>query len=267
MRRVLTLAAALLAVSALPAQAHDAVTAARLGAEVQAAMARAGVVPAAAVARVAGPRALRLAVMPIQVPGGVLPSNAQLTKAVADLNAVYATEPGARLSATAAIAQPFASTQEVTPDDSNGVLAKTVAAAAAHGVNLSGATPVFIVGFEDLSPSYGGPSLGALLLGTGWKSPAFWAHEIGHWMGLSHGRSPACPTPGSVVGCDEVSSFNEYGDFFDIMGSGTDRFGAFQLRVLNLYTPPDAAPGTAVATIARPGKPGPAALRIRAATR
>ena len=54
MRRVLSLAAALLAVSALPAQAHDAVTAARLGLEVQAALARAGVVPAAAVARLPG---------------------------------------------------------------------------------------------------------------------------------------------------------------------------------------------------------------------
>ena len=50
MRRVLSLAAALalLAVSALPAQAHDAATAARLGVEVQAALARAGVVPASA---------------------------------------------------------------------------------------------------------------------------------------------------------------------------------------------------------------------------
>ena len=53
------------------------------------------------------------------------------------------------------------------------------------------------------------------------------------------------------------------------MGSGADRFGLFQLRVLGLYTPPDAAGGAAgaVATVAPPGKPGPAGLRLRTASR
>jgi hypothetical protein len=37
--------------------------------------------------------------------------------------------------------------------------------------------------------------------------------------------------------------------------------------VLGLYAPPDAAPATAVATVAPPGKPGPAGLRIRTASR
>ena len=124
---------------------------------------------------------------------------------------------------------------------------------------------MFIAASESPSSSYGGPSLGALLFGPHWKLPSVWAHEIGHWQGLSHGRSPRCPTPGSIVGCDERDGVaEEYGDYFDIMGSGADRFGLFQLRVLGLYTPPEAAPRRrgrrrhrGAARQAGPGRPAP----------
>ncbi len=268
MRRVLTLAAALLAVSALPAEAHNPAVAAHLGVEVQAALAQAGVVPDSPVARLAGPRTLQLAVMPIQVGDAVMPTPEQLLQEVADLNATWAAATGGKLKATAVVAPVFKTTQALDPLDQNHVLAQTIAAAATAHVPMAGATPVFIGASEDLTSSWGGPTLGALLLGTGWKSTAFWAHEIGHWLGLSHGRSPACPTAGSVVGCSEQDFVaNEYGDFFDIMGSGVDRYGAFQLRVLGLQAPPEAAPGAAVATIAPPGLPGPQSLRIRTAAR
>jgi hypothetical protein len=235
----------------------------------QAALARAGIQPASPVARVSGPRTLKLAIMPIQLPGATLPTTAELTKAVADLNAIYAATTGGKLKATAVIAPAFASDGPLDPYDQNGILAKAIASAAAHGVSLGGATPVFIGASPDsgFTSSYGGPALGALLLGAHWKLPSVWAHEIGHWLGLSHGRSPACSTPGAVASCSE-SGANEYGDYFDIMGSGADRFGAFQLRVLGLLTPSDAAGAAgAVATIAPPGKPGPSALRIRTGNR
>ena len=176
---------------------------------------------------------------------------------------------GGKLKATAVIAPPYATTQELDPFDQNEVLAKAVAAAAAprRAVGRD-------AGLHRRSASAAAATAGRrwarCCSGQHWKLPSFWAHEIGHWLGLSHGRSPGCPTPGSVVGCDErVELANEYGDFFDIMGSGADRFGAFQLRVLGLQTPPDAAAGAvpAVATVAPPGKPGPGALRIRAASR
>ena len=58
MRRALSLAVALVAVSAVPAQAHDSLTAARLGAEVQIALRQAGIQPASpAVPRRLGPPA------------------------------------------------------------------------------------------------------------------------------------------------------------------------------------------------------------------
>ena len=246
MRRALSLAVALVAVSAVPAQAHDSLTAARLGAEVQIALRQAGVQPASpAVPRGFGPRTLKLAIMPIQLPGATLPTTAQLVDSVAQLNAIYAATTGGKLKATAVIAPVYTTTEtELFPFDQNNVLAKTIAAAVAHHVALSGATPVFIGASPDGLSSYGGPTLGALLLGQHWKMPSVWAHEIGHWQGLSHGRSPGCSVPGTVSSCSE-SSANEYGDYFDIMGSGADRFGAFQLRVLGLLAPPDAAAGAA----------------------
>ncbi len=271
MRRALSLAVALVAVSAVPAQAHDSLTAARLGAEVQVALRKAGIQPASPVlGRVSGRRTLRLAIMPIQLPGATLPTTAELTAAVANLNALYAGATGAKLKATAVIAPPYTTTATIDPYDGNRELEKTIASAVAHGVKLAGATPVFIAASDTPSSSYGGPALGALLFGPHWKMPSVWAHEIGHWQGLSHGRSPRCPTPGSIVGCDERDNIaNEYGDYFDIMGSGADRFGLYQLRVLGLYTPPEAAAGAAgaVATVAPPGQPGPAGLRLRAASR
>ena len=83
MRRALTLAVALVAASAVPAQAHDSLTAARLGAEVQVALRKAGVQPASPVAaRVFGPRTLRLAIMPILQAGAGArrPTPAELTE-------------------------------------------------------------------------------------------------------------------------------------------------------------------------------------------
>ena len=236
----------------------------------QIALRQAGIQPASpAVPRGFGPRTLKLAIMPIQLPGATLPTTAQLVDSVAQLNAIYAATTGGKLKATAVIAPVYTTTEtELFPFDQNNVLAKTIAAAVAHHVALSGATPVFIGASPDGLSSYGGPTLGALLLGQHWKMPSVWAHEIGHWQGLSHGRSPGCSVPGTVSSCSE-SSANEYGDYFDIMGSGADRFGAFQLRVLGLLAPPDAAAGAAgaVAIVAPPGKAGPTALRIRGASR
>lgn len=269
MRRLLPVAAVLLAVAAAPAQAHDSLTAARLGAEVQVALAHAGIQPASPAApRAAGPRVLKLVVMPIQitgVPDADMPSLAQLQGQVAALNAIYAANTGTGLRATAVYAPTYHANDVLDPYDSNGLLAKAIAAAVANGVKLGGATPVFIGASNAPQSSYGGPSLGALLLGPHWKMASVWAHEIGHWMGLSHGRSPGCATPGAVQTCSEVQGFDEYGDFFDIMGSGADRFGAFQLRVLGLQTTPDAPAVPTVSTIAPPGKPGPAGLRVRTA--
>ena len=101
---------------------------------------------------------------------------------------------------------------------------------------LSGATPVFIGGIarRGCDQATAGPTLGALLLGAALEDGRRCGRtRSGTGTGLSHGRSPGCSVPGTgAPAASERWGANEYGDYFDIMGSGADRFGAFQLRVL-----------------------------------
>jgi hypothetical protein len=128
--------------------------------------------------------------------------------------------------------------------------------AAARGVPVDGAVPIY-VGPGLRNPwqpggrhrSSGAVDVGVLMRSTQWRVTSAVVHEFLHALGLEHANAPACRRSVHVCRHGEFWRTSEYGDSFDIMGTGTEWIGAYGMAVLGLAPVTDAPPGEAVTSI------------------
>jgi hypothetical protein len=71
------------------------------------------------------------------------------------------------------------------------------------------------------------------------------AHELGHNFGLHHASSLACTEGGMRVSIGGSCTLSEYGDPFDVMGSGYRHFSAYQKGRLGWLEPANMVTATA----------------------
>jgi hypothetical protein len=219
---------------------------------------------------------LRLVVIPIEVKGRQPPSTARLRGMVARMSRWLARASNDRIRVEAAIA-PRATGGALTPrlrGEDTEAFAVLLERAAAQGVPVDGAIPIYVAPglrtYEPPSSNYrsgGRPNIGVIVRSNQWRDTNIVVHELGHALGLSHANLPACPRGVHVCRHGAHRRSAEYGDRFDIMGLGGDRFGAFGMVALGLARVTDAPPGRGTTAVPPPGNGDPVLLRLRAANR
>jgi hypothetical protein len=114
-------------------------------------------------------------------------------------------------------------------------------AAAADGKNLNGYDHVMYV-FPQSDCSAGGMGIvnGPYSWIFGSIDPAITIHEMGHNLGLHHANSYSCTSNGSTVTISNNCTSWEYGDPFDVMGSGGAHHNSgWHLQKLGVLAPSD----------------------------
>jgi hypothetical protein len=219
----------------------------------------------------AAPRSVRIVLYPIQLKGERAPARPQLERAVRGLSRFMKRVSYGRILVSGKVAPPFAGTTRATAGNimPQATLDSAMSRAAAAGVPTDGALPIFISPSRVDKRSFSN-GMFAVIQGHGLDRPvATIAHEFGHMLGLDHsGAARACPRPFRPAACAaRPRGVDPYGDVFDVMGSGLDRFGAFQLAALGVAPVLAAPPGSARVSVHPLQASHPTLLRLRAATR
>jgi hypothetical protein len=227
-----------------------------------AALVPAGTAPAA-------PRPVRVVLYPIQLKGERAPSQAKLERALRQLSRFMKRVTYGQILVSGKVAPRFVGTTRATAGNiiPQATLDAAMSRAAAAGVRNGGAIPMFVAPSRVDKRSFSN-GLISVIQGHGLDRPvATIAHEFGHMLGLDHARAAtACPRPFRPATCAaRPRRLDSYGDVFDVMGSGLDRFGAFQLAALGVAPVRDAAPGSARVSVRPLQASHPTLLRLRAA--
>jgi hypothetical protein len=219
---------------------------------------------------------LRAAVLPIQVGGKRAPAASQLRRMLNRAARWLRRASNDRIRLEGVIAPTFVAgglTRRLQREDRT-AFAAVIDAAAARGVPVDGALPIYVgpglrnpggPGFSHRSSA--SVELGVVMRTTQWRVTNAVVHEIGHALGLDHSGTPPCPRRVHVCRHGTTRDVAATDDGFDIMGSGRDGFGALGLAALGLAPIVDAPPGRAVTPVRPPGRGDPTLLRLRAAGR
>ena len=149
--------------------------------------------------------------------------------------------------------------------EDEGALLEVLGWAAARGVPVDGALPIY-VGPGLRNPWYGPDSEhrsggavdgGVIMRSTQWRLNEIVVHEFGHALGMLHANVQACRRGAHVCRHGNHRATAEYGDPFDIMGHGSEWFGAYNLAALGLAPIVSAPPGQAVSAIRPQGSGEP----------
>lgn len=224
----------------------------------------------ASAARPAVTSPIRIVVIPVKIKGGSIPSANGLREMIRRQDAWFRRASGGLVRVEGTVGPPFvAGAYEIAPGALSGEgRAAAFALATAAGLTAGDPIPVFVLQTPNTGQPSHASSRTATMVGQMWKEPKFVAHEIGHALGLAHARSPSCPRPFRPATCrDTGPGAYEYGDPFDAMGSGRGSFSATSQVALGWVAPTDAPPGSARVSLRPIDRPGPTALRLRAADR
>ena len=154
-----------------------------------------------------------------------------------------------------------------------GLLADIEAAAAGSGFSRNNYDVViYATSFAILGSYKGGKIIFAEAMSRQ-RSLGIFAHEIGHFLGLSHANTYTCGGPGNYVSIDQSAacSPNEYGDGTSLMGGGSPTFhpSSFEKLAIGAWSPAQVRDIRAQSTgvywlpaLERGGVPGSRALRI-----
>ena len=225
--------------------------------------------PAALAVEPDAPRAVRTVLYPIKLKGERVPSHARLEQALRGLSRTIARFTYGRIQVSGEVAPTFSAATRATAGNiiPPETLSAAVSAGTAAGVIGNGAIPVFLAPSRVEKKSFSNGYY-AVVQGHGLqRSAATVAHEFGHMLGLDHAVAPrACPRPFRPVTCaTHPRGIDPYGDMFDVMGYGLDRFGAYQLAALGVAPVLDAPAGRARVTVRPLQVRDPTLLRLRTA--
>ena len=217
----------------------------------------------------AAPRAVRVVLYPIRLKGERVPARPQLERVLRRLSRSMRTATYGGILVSGKIAPTLTASTRATAGNliPQATLDAAVSRATAAGVSSDGAIPIFAAPSRVKKLSFSNGYF-SLIQGDGLSSrDATVSHELGHMLGLDHALTPtACPRPFRPAVCAaRPRRVATYGDLFDIMGYGRDRFSAFQLAALGVLPVHDAAPGSAQVSVRPAQASHPTLLRLRTA--
>ena len=219
----------------------------------------------------------RVVVIPVQAAGKRAPSAPKLRRMLDRATRWFAKASYGRMRLEGAVAPTFVAgslTRRLHRDERE-AWHQILDWAAARGVPVDGALPIFVapgvkrlgMGPDSAHRSQGTVDGGVVMRSTQWRLNEIVVHEFGHALGALHANVQACRRGVHQCRHGNHRATAEYGDEFDIMGTGSEWFGAYHLAALGLASIVHAPPGQAVTAI-RPHSSGdPTLLRLRAAKR